>query len=56
MIGLNKGEHVNAVQKVLFFGRRGEFWDRKCEDQCNRISYALAKGEYEAKTVTIQSR
>lgn len=38
MIGLNKGEHVNAVQKVLFFGRRGEFWDRKFEDQCNRAS------------------
>ncbi|MGI0135240.1 MAG: Tn3 family transposase [Candidatus Micrarchaeaceae archaeon] len=38
MIGLNKGEHVNAVQKVLFFGRRGEVWDRKFEDQCNRAS------------------
>jgi TnpA family transposase len=38
MIGLNKGENVNAVQKVLFFARRGEFWDRKFEDQCNRAS------------------
>jgi len=38
MIGLNKGENVNAVEKILFFGRKGEFWDRKFEDQCNRAS------------------
>lgn len=23
MIGLNKGENVNAVEKILFFGRKG---------------------------------
>ena len=38
MIGLNKGENVNAIEKVLFFARKGEFWDRKFEDQCNRAS------------------
>lgn len=38
MIGLNKGENVNAVEKVLFFRRKGAFWDRKFEDQCNRAS------------------
>jgi TnpA family transposase len=38
MIGLNKGENVHSLQKVLFFARRGEFWDRKFEDQSNRAS------------------
>jgi len=38
MIGLNKGENVHSLQRVLFFARRGEFWDRKFEDQCNRAS------------------
>ena len=36
MIGLNKAENVNAVERILFFGRKGELWDRKFEDQCNR--------------------
>jgi len=38
MIGLNKGENVHSLQRVLFFARKGEFWDRKFEDQCNRAS------------------
>ncbi len=34
--GLNKGEAVNALARVIFFGKRGELRERELQDQLQR--------------------
>lgn len=36
--GLNKGEAMNALARAIFFGKRGEFYERDLEDQLQRAS------------------
>jgi TnpA family transposase len=36
--GLNKGEAANALARALFFGKRGEFYERELQDQLQRAS------------------
>lgn len=36
--GLNKGEAANALARALFFGKRGEFYERDIRDQLQRAS------------------
>jgi len=36
--GLNKGEAIYSLDRVLFFGQRGEFRDRAFEEQTHRVS------------------
>jgi len=38
LIGLNKGERLHALARVLFFGRQGRFGDRGYEAQLTRAS------------------
>lgn len=36
--GLNKGEATNALARAIFFGKRGEFYERDLHDQLQRAS------------------
>ncbi|MBP1931914.1 TnpA family transposase [Ammoniphilus resinae] len=36
--GLNKGEHMNALARAIFFGKHGEFRERALQDQLQRAS------------------
>ncbi|MDQ7259203.1 Tn3 family transposase, partial [Bacillus thuringiensis] len=36
--GLNKGEAINALARIIFFGQRGEFRERALQDQLQRAS------------------
>jgi TnpA family transposase len=36
--GLNKGEAMNALARAIFFGKRGEFYERDLQDQLQRAS------------------
>jgi TnpA family transposase len=38
LIGLNKGEALHVLARLLFFGRLGELRDRALEDQMHRAS------------------
>jgi hypothetical protein len=38
LLGLNKGEALNALARKLFFGGQGEIRDRTYEDQLNAAS------------------
>jgi TnpA family transposase len=36
--GLNKGEAANALARAIFFGKRGDFYERRLKDQLQRAS------------------
>lgn len=38
LVGLNKGESLHSMARIIFFGRQGRFGDRGYEDQLNRAS------------------
>lgn len=37
-VGLNKGEELNGLARVVFFGRRGHFWERELQGQLQKAS------------------
>jgi TnpA family transposase len=37
-IGLNKGEELNGLARVVFFGRRGQFWEHELQEQLQKAS------------------
>ena len=36
--GLNKGEAMNFLARAIFFGKQGQFMERKMQDQLQRAS------------------
>jgi TnpA family transposase len=37
-VGLNKGEEAHGLARVVFFGRRGQFWERELQEQLQKAS------------------
>jgi TnpA family transposase len=37
-VGLNKGEEMNGLARVVFFGRRGQFWEHDYQEQFQKAS------------------
>lgn len=38
LVGLNKGEEMNGLARIVFFGRRGQFWEHDFQEQFQKAS------------------
>jgi TnpA family transposase len=37
-VGLNKGEEAHGLARIVFFGHRGQFWEKELQDQLQKAS------------------